>query len=508
MKKSVLGLLLFVLTALAACTDDTAEIGYDLMPQKDEITSIDSVFNVESRTALSDSLLSNTSSCYLGSVIDPDTRIRTSAGFLAQFHLPDNCKFPSKDGQLVLNDNGEVEADSCNLYIWLDSFYGDSLTTMKLRVRELSKDNLLHDDGTKYYTTIDASKYIAADGIVDQTVLYAVKDLTRPDNETNGKKYYRSVKIALPKEYGTRIMRSYFDNKTNFENNYLFIKNVCPGLSVEHAGGSGVMLKSAMIAMDVAFRYHATNSAGADTILSGTQRFGATEEVLQTNKVTNEMNGSSLKDYVEQLNTGKGTYIQSPAGLYTELVIPVDSIVNGRNGEHYTDSLSLAQLIIRCKGTKNYDYSLPTPQQLLLVRKDSLASFFENGKLPDSETSFLSTAASSSKNYYAFSNISTLVTYLKNVRDIACFGDSIKKLNPTLEERRAKYAEWEAQHPEWNKLALVAVDATYTTSTSVYGSSSSVLRSLKPQLGLTSVQLEGGEGNPLQLQVIYSRYKK
>lgn len=44
MKKSVLGLLLFVLSALVACTDDTAEIGYDLMPEKDEITSIDSVF--------------------------------------------------------------------------------------------------------------------------------------------------------------------------------------------------------------------------------------------------------------------------------------------------------------------------------------------------------------------------------------------------------------------------------------------------------------------------------
>ncbi len=508
MKKSVLGLLLFVLSALVACTDDTAEIGYDLMPEKDEITSIDSVFNVESRTALSDSLLSNTSSCYLGSVIDPDTRIRTVAGFMAQFHLPDNCKFPSNDGTLVLNANGEVEADSCNLYIWLDSFYGDSLTTMKLRVRELSKENLLLDNGTKYYTSIDPSRYINSQGIVDQTVLYAVKDLTRPDNETNGKKYYRSVKVSLPKAYGTRIMQSYFDNKANFENNYLFIKNVCPGLSVEHAGGSGVMLKTAMIAMDVAFRYHTTNSAGVDTILSGTQRFGATEEVLQTNKVTNEMNGASLKEYVEQLNTGKGTYIQSPAGLYTELTIPVDSIVDGRSGEHYSDSLSLAQLIIRSKSAKNSDYSLPAPQQLLLVQKDSLTTFFENGKLPDSETSFLSTAATASKNYYAFSNISTLITYLKNLRDNEGVAAGKLTAKSTLSERQAWYAEYAAKHPEWNKLALVAVDATYTTSTSVYGSSSSVLRSLKPQLGLTAVQLEGGKDVPLQLQVIYSRYNK
>ena len=77
----------------------------------------------------------------------------------------------------------------------------------------------------------------------------------------------------------------------------------------------------------------------------------------------------------------------------------------------------------------------------------------------------------------------------------------------SVQSRRAKYATWAAQHPDWNKLVLVPVDAVYTQTTSTYGTTTSVLRSVKSQLGLTSVQLEGGKDHPLQMQVIYSRYK-
>ena len=78
--------------------------------------------------------------------------------------------------------------------------------------------------------------------------------------------------------------------------------------------------------------------------------------------------------------------------------------------------------------------------------------------------------------------------------------------------RRAKYAVLEASDPtyaaDWNKVYLIPVDAVYTKQTSTTGATTSVLRSVKNQLGLTSVQLEGGKDNPLQMQVIYSRYNK
>ena len=123
--------------------------------------------------------------------------------------------------------------------------------------------------------------------------------------------------------------------------------------------------------------------------------------------------------------------------------------------------------------------------------------------MPNSKTSFLSSMTTSSKNYYAFSNVAPLISYIKAERDSMV---NVVK-GESVQSRRAKYATWAAQHPDWNKLVLVPVDAVYTQTTSTYGTTTSVLRSVKSQLGLTSVQLEGGKDHPLQMQVIYSRYK-
>ena len=120
--------------------------------------------------------------------------------------------------------------------------------------------------------------------------------------------------------------------------------------------------------------------------------------------------------------------------------------------------------------------------------------------------SYLSSQTTEAKNYYAFSNIAPLVTYLKVMRDKAAGVLS----TDDAATRRSKYAAWEAKNADWNKVVLIPVDAVYTQTTSTTGTVVSVLRSVKPQLGLTSVQLEGGADgeNPVKMQIIYSRYNK
>ena len=56
---------------------------------------------------------------------------------------------------------------------------------MKLRAQELSLNNVLDED-KNYYTNLNADDFINSNGI-DKSVSYTVKDLTRPDSETNGK---------------------------------------------------------------------------------------------------------------------------------------------------------------------------------------------------------------------------------------------------------------------------------------------------------------------------------
>lgn len=500
MKRIVYALLLGS-AALTSCSDDTSMVGYDIMPKQDEVSAIDSVFNITTTTQQQSRVLANTSTCYLGSIIDEETGIQTTSGFLTQFHLPEDFKFPRKD-QLVLDEAGNVNADSCDIRIYIDKFYGDSLTTMKLRAQELSTHNVL-DEEKKYYTDINPDEYINSLGI-DKSISYTVKDLTRPDNETNGISYYRQIVIKLPKEYGTKIMRAYFDNPSYFKNSYTFSHNVCPGFSIKSTGGNGAMIETAMLAMNVYFQYRTKTTAGNDTIVDGAQRFGGTEEVLQTTHTNNSFPNSLTPDKLADLPY---TYVKSPACYYTELTLPVDEIVDGKdlNGAHYNDSINLAQIIIRHKTNESGDgVKLSVPQQLLLLRKSEVNTFFEKGKLPDSETSYLSASSSDSKNYYAFSNIAKLVSYIKAERD--------KEAGVTpqddLATRRAKYNAWEAQNPNWNKLALLPVNAIYTQQTSTYGSTQYILRDVKPQLGLSSVQLEGGKDNPIKMQVIYSRFSK
>lgn len=504
MNKTALAILLGAF-AFVACDDDTAMIGQNIMPGQDGVTAVDTVFNITSKTVQVDKVLANTSTCYLGSIVDPEMNIQTTSGFLAQFHLPNNFKLPSKD-LMVVDEQGEVVADSCDIRIYLDSFYGDSLTTMKLRVDELDRAKAL-DENEKYYTNLNPDNYILQGG-VSKTISYAVKDLTRPDYETNGKSYYRQIVVKLPVSYGTQLMRAYYNNPKDFANSHTFIHNVCAGFSFKNAGGKDVMVKSAMMGMNVYFRYHSKTTEGNDTIVDGAERFGATEEVLQTTYVNNNYPGSlTLTD----LQSRPCTYVKSPASYYTEISIPVDEIVDGKNlnGAYYNDSINMAQIIIRRKANSDGQQvanALPVPEQLLLLRKKDVNAFFEQNRMPDSKTSFLSSMTTTSKNYYAFSNVAALVSYLKAERDMQA---GVEK-GESVASRRAKYAAWQAkpENADWDKVVLVPVDAVYTKTTSTYGTTTSVLRSVKNQLGLTSVQLEGGKDQPLQMQVIYSRYNK
>lgn len=187
--------------------------------------------------------------------------------------------------------------------------------------------------------------------------------------------------IKLPKEYGKQIMDDYYANPQHFKNSYTFLHNVCPGFSIKSTGGTGVMIKTAMMAMNVYFQYHSKNAAGNDTIVDGVQRFGGTEEVLQTTHTNNSFPNSLTEDKLADMPC---TYIKSPACYYTELTLPVDEIVDGKdlNGAHYNDSVNIAQLIIRRKTDDGSANTLPAPSQLLLVRKKILAISLNRTKCP------------------------------------------------------------------------------------------------------------------------------
>lgn len=490
--------LLTATLVFAACDDNTQMIGMDMMPDGDNITAQGKVYTIDTRTVQVDSVLANTSTCYLGSLIDPELRIKTTCDFLTQFHLPEQFSLPPID-RIVKDESGNIVADSCDIRLYFEEYTGDSLATMKLSVQELSKDRVM-EESKAYYSNIDPSVYVKGAEGVNKTLTYSVKDLSRPESETSGSTYYRQIVVKLPQDYGTKLLKDYYEHPEYFANTYQFIHNVCPGFYFQCAGGTGSMVKSKMMALNVYFQYHGQTDEGNDTIVDGMQRFGATEEVIQSTRTDNEYPGSIS---LEEISRQACTYVKSPAGFFTELTLPVHDIVAG---EHYTDSINQAQVTIRkyLSSASSSELPLPAPTYLLLVRKDKMNEFFEQDKLPDGSDAFLSSKFTSSSSAYQFANIAQLITNLRFERDK---GAGVK---PGDDEatRNALYAEWERKHPDWNKVMLVPVDVATIKSNNYYGQTTETIQRVTHQLGMNSARLEGGMGQPLEMQIIYSRLNR
>ncbi len=489
MKYKLLLPLLLVALAFTACDDTTQMIGMDLMPDGDNVTAQAKVYQVTTKTVPVDAVLARTANCYLGSIVDPDLHVQTTCDFMAQLHLPEQFRLPTLD-RLMTDAEGKPFCDSCDVRLYFEEYNGDSLASMKLKVFELDKHTPI-DEKVAYYSNIDPMDYVTPDQNFSKEITYSVKDLTRPEYETSGGTYYRQVVVKMPKDYGTQLLQTYFAHPEYFTDTYRFNQEVCPGFYFKHAGGTGAVLKTKMMALNVYFRYHTLTEAGQDTIVDGMQRFGATEEVIQSTRINNQYPGSLSLEKIQQMPY---TFVKTPAAFFTEMTLPVDEIVAG---EHYNDSINQAKVTIR-KYAEEKDQVIPPPSFLLLVRKDYMNTFFEKKELPNSSEAYLSNQYSVSSNAYQFANIGQLITNLRNERDL---GAGVTATD-TEAQRAEKYARWEAEHPDWNRVMIVPV-AVKTTTSSMTGSQT--IQSVSHEMGLTSARLEGGYGVPLNIEVVYSR---
>lgn len=476
---------LVILTSLfTACDDDTVTVGTGVMPDADKVSTSQASFRVTSRSVLVDSVVANTPKCYLGSIVDPETRARTTCDFLAQYAVLSNYKFPARD-RMVLENNRPV-ADSCQIRLVSDGYYGDSLTVMKLTVQELSKERPMAESEA-FYTNLSPEDYVDANSPFTASQTYTVKDLA--SNSTD-----KIITINLPAEYGIRIIEKYHEHPEYFSNPYTFIRNVCPGFYFKTDGGVGSMMNIYTSVIDVHFKYYVKDSKGNDSIVGAWQRMAATEEVIQNTRVQNTIPEEMIHP------DNPYTYVKSPTGIFTEVTLPVSEIVGG---EHYTDTVNSARISFpRYNNETQNPFNLEPATTMLLIRKSDMARFFEEGDVCDGKTSYI-TDYTSSYNAYVFSNIAPLITRMKNERDA---GAGVQKTDPEA-ERNAKYAAWEAQHPDWNKVMLVPVAAEYYTTTNSYGISTKTLLRLRNELGLSSVKLVGGPNGNLVMDVTYSRFE-
>ena len=460
---------------LAACDDNTEGIGFSLTSPADQISISTDTFEVTTQSIITDSVYSRNTIGYLGNIRDPETGAYITCDFMSQFHTLEDFEFPEIDKVRSLDSEGKVIADSCDLRLYFDTFYGDTLASMKVGVFEMSRPML---EDRIYYTNFDPMEegYVRNDGLrVDKS--YTLTDLNSTLATRSMVNYVRNIHVVLTDKYtdaegnvynnfGTYIMRKYYENPKDFKNSIYLTRNVLPGLYMKSLSGLGAMVSIYATQLNIYFSYEYK-----DSVYNGSANFSGTEEVLQTSYIQND------KSAIRQLAEDKScTYLKTPAGIFTEMTIPVEQVLY----KHENDSITTAKVSLqRINNDVRSKYSLETPSAILMIPKDRMYSFFENKEVPDYKTSFLATYDKTT-NSYTFNNIAGMIHFLNNRKNN---GD-----------------------PDWNKVVLIPVTVSYSTSTA----SSGIYRVVN-DMSMSSTKLVGGPENKngkIKLSVIYTKFKE
>lgn len=476
----LLTVLVIAALTFAACDDTTEGIGGSITNKIDNINISNSAFNVTTKSIVADSVLSRNNTGLIGKMKDPETRNYVKGDYMTQLSVLPTFSVDTLD-YIKQANNGSIEADSCYLLVSYNASYGDTIAPMKVTAYEMTKPMA---EDKEYYSNYDAFK----EGWVSESNQHwsSNYNLSNTSDVKNFKIYlnkkYTTKDGKTYKNYGSYIMQTYAEHPEYFKTNYKFLHNVCPGFYIKNVGGTGNMAKIWNTELIFYWTRKKTINKDSTAVSIGYNRFDGTEEVLQLNKIENDT--ENLKKLASQ-DQEKCTYLKSPAGIFTEVTLPIEDIMKG----HEKDTLNTATISFPRLNNKNEDnpYNFATPSTILMVQKDSLQSFFEKSKLADNRTSYTASYSStgSYKNAYTFQNIANLVS--------AMYKNKGKGEN-------------------WNKVVLVPVNVItttqgYTTVISKINHDMS-LASTRLKRGVITTDSNGKETSPIQIKVIYSKFKE
>ncbi len=447
-----------------SCDDSATGIGNDLMPDGDRIPANTDSYEFSTQSILSDSVYARTSTAYLGQYTDEQFG-EFSADFIAQFTCPDDFSF----------HEDIISAKSVKLYLFYSKFFGDSLSPMRVQVDSLDKV-IRYDDKNTYYTSVNPADYYNK-----SAKPLAIKALSATGPSVELDSVYSGVRsisqaIKLPTQLGEYFLQKYREDSTNYRDASAFINNVFKGVYIHCTHGDGTILY--LDEVRLSFEYNAmvkSSSGKKDSLITYSPRyFAATKEVIQANRF---QNSDRLKEIVADVT---GSYVKSPAGIYTEASFPIADI----EAEHKRDTLNGVSVTFTRYNDKNTgNFKMGAPNNLLMVRKKDMYTFFEENKLNDNQTSYLSTL---SGNTYTFSNIAPLITYCINERKKGLESDPA----------------WEIKNPDWNKVVLIPVSCETTSD----GNNNQQIIGISNSLGMQSAKLKGGEKDKLKMQIFYTTF--
>ena len=525
------------------CDDNTAGLGLGMFPGSDQnINGKLSTFDVTTESVHAGKIYAMTNVGYVGKFTD-ETFGTYQAGFLAEFNCPTGMTFPGvydgtaldekkkatrvmvdKEGlgddvKPIYNTDNENDPNrklignihTIELYLWYSSYFGDSLTACRLSVYELGEAEEELNQENAYYTDIEPEKFYNPKNLLG-TKAYTAVDLSVKDSIRKLSTYVPSVHVSFKQdaaiEIGTKIIQKANEFGINFDDKTF--REIFKGIYVKSDYGDGTVLYINQAQMNVVYKCYAVDTLTGvklkkkvleegdteykDSTYYGYRTFTTTREVIQANQLQNDK--AAIQNCI---NNPEWTYLKSPAGIFTQLTLPVSQIAEKLQG----DTLNAVKLGIPIYNeTSDKKFGMSTPRNVLLIRKKYKDSFFKDNQLSDGITSSLFNPTTSFTQY-TFNNITQMIN------DCLADGEreeAEKKLKNggtiTLQITNSEgetdtqvvhdIEEWE-KYSDWNKFILIPVLVTTdaSSSNSYYGSSSNVI-SIQHDLKPGYARLKGG----------------
>lgn len=512
MKLQYTGLTILAALTLFSCDDTTGSLGMDMMQPTDAVVTADKEYNVITQSVLADSIYAKTSTGYIGRFTDPlfgpmESSFLTEFNCLGNYSLFPDLYKESEDGKTATGIMVEDKFEAVSLYIEYTNWFGDSLNACRMSAYELMKPL----ENKNRYTDIDPESYLTNDTQIKPKLLgrvaYSAYDTSVPDSVRNATdssgnpSYYPYFLLPLDEdEFTTRFLKAYRTDKDLFKDNDTFRDKVFKGIYLKSDYGDGTVIYVDRVNILASIKVYAVDSTtglklkksdGTDSTYTSVRHvFSATKEVFQVNNISNS---TIDNNFIEELQDKDYTYIKSPAGLLTEITLPIKEIEN----ELGNDTINGIKLQLNHYKEETKPFSMSIPTYLLMVRSGERVRFFENNEVPDNITSYIVSHTTNSTNY-TFSNIARIVTTIISERKAA-------KLKAEKEGHVWDETAWEAANPDWNKVTLVPVTVDFDSSTS--NSIIKVTHDLKPGLlKLKGANATTSDEQKVKIDVTYTRF--
>ena len=359
------------------CDDNTAGLGLGMFPGSDQnINGKLSTFDVTTESVHAGKIYAMTNVGYVGKFTD-ETFGTYQAGFLAELNCPTGMTFPGvydgtaldekkkatrvmvdKEGlgddvKPIYNTDNENDPNrklignihTIELYLWYSSYFGDSLTACRLSVYELGEAEEELNQENAYYTDIEPEKFYNPKNLLG-TKAYTAVDLSVKDSIRKLSTYVPSVHVSFKQdaaiEIGTKIIQKANEFGINFDDKTF--REIFKGIYVKSDYGDGTVLYINQAQMNVVYKCYAVDTLTGvklkkkvleegdteykDSTYYGYRTFTTTREVIQANQLQNDK--AAIQNCI---NNPEWTYLKSPAGIFTQLTLPVSQIAEKLQGD-------------------------------------------------------------------------------------------------------------------------------------------------------------------------------